>query len=59
MRPVHWLAQCNDCGKVWASRNAVAVGARHSKATGHEVVAEVMLSGRWINGQNVTGGAAR
>lgn len=50
MRPVHWLAECHTCGKVWEDRNAVAVGARHSKAHGHEVSAEVMLSGRWIAG---------
>jgi len=51
MRPVHWLAECHTCGKVWQERNAVAVGARHSKAFGHEVSAEVVLSGRWIAGE--------
>ncbi len=51
MRPVHYLAQCNTCGKVWSSRNAVAVGVSHSRKTGHEVAAEVMLSGRWVGGE--------
>ncbi len=50
MRPVHHLAQCMTCGKVWSARNAVAVAVLHSKRTGHEVAAEVMLSGRWIGG---------
>lgn len=51
MRPVHHLAQCNTCGKVWTARNAVATAVRHSRAHGHEVVAEVMISGRRINGE--------
>lgn len=51
MRPVHWLAECCDCGKVWEARNVVAVAVRHSKAHGHEVAVEVMLSGRWKGGQ--------
>src|SRR5688500_9286209 len=50
MRPVHFLAECLTCGKVWQARNAAAVAARHSKAHRHESVAEVLLSGRWING---------
>lgn len=50
MRPVHHLAQCNDCGKVWTARNAVAAAVAHSKASGHEVVAEVTISGRWVGG---------
>lgn len=51
MRPVHWLAECMTCGKVWGARNAVAVGVQHSRKHGHEVVVEVGLSGRWIGGK--------
>lgn len=42
--PVHWLAQCMDCGKVWNERNAVPAGARHASVSGHEVRCEVMIS---------------
>ncbi len=42
--PVHWLAQCIDCEKVWTAKNAVAVGARHANASGHEVRCEVMIN---------------
>jgi hypothetical protein len=51
MRPVHWLAEYLTCGRTWSTRNAIAVAVRHSKASGHEVVAEVMLSGRWKGGK--------
>lgn len=51
MRQVHWIAECMDCGKRWGERNAVACGVRHSRATGHEVLAEIGLSGRWIGGE--------
>lgn len=55
MRPVHHLAQCMDCHWTWTTRNAVAMAVRHSKATGHEVAAEVMLSGRWVAGKRAWG----
>lgn len=51
MKPVHHLAQCNDCGRTWSAKNAVAAAVVHSKASGHEVVAEVMISGRWVAGK--------
>ena len=56
--PVHWLAQCMDCGKVWQLRNAVAVGAVHAKASGHEVRCEVMISTIFNRKVDEIGGAA-
>ncbi len=57
--PVHWLAQCVECDKVWNARNAVAVGALHAKASGHEVRCEVMISTIFNRKQNDSGvGAA-
>lgn len=56
--PVHWLAQCVDCDKSWGARNAVAVGALHAKATGHEVRCEVMISTIFNRKVDENGGVA-
>lgn len=52
MRPVHWLAECLDCGQKCGARNAVAWAANHSRHHSHEVAVEVGLSGRFINGKS-------
>jgi len=38
---IHAVAECEECGKTWESRNAHGVGARHAKSTGHCVSVEV------------------
>ncbi len=40
MHLIHIHVECETCGKVWESKNAHGVGARHAKLTGHTVFVE-------------------
>ena len=42
--------ECEDCGKVFKSKNAVAVAARHTDSTGHTTWVETNYSTRFFIG---------
>lgn len=41
------MAECYTCGWTGSARNAVGLAAQHAKRTGHEVVAEQVISMIW------------
>jgi len=41
------IGGCNVCGKVWESKNTLALAAKHHDATGHSTWVEQVLSVRY------------
>jgi hypothetical protein len=51
--PVHWIAECSDCGWRCESRNAQAVAAIHARVHHHRVTGEIGLAFEY-DGRNET-----
>lgn len=49
---VHWDGECEDCGKKFTSKNALAVAARHTDATGHTTRVETGYSTKFFVGDD-------
>ena len=48
---IHAYGECEDCGKKFQAKNAVAVAARHTDATGHSTWVETGYRTKFFIGE--------